>query len=127
MDEFAAFSIKKPKSCAACELLINRNNYSGSCIINKDFRMPLDKNKRADNCPLIFIDEERHVFPATSVREAFDALFDEADLLEDAANDAYEDDEIQVKSTWKRQGILTAIRMFGEKLRILDVDEWFDD
>jgi len=89
--------------------------------------MPLDKKKRADNCPLIFIDEDRNVFPATSVKEAFDALLDEADLLEDAANDSYEDDDIKIKSTWKRQGILTSIRMFGEKLRILDIEEWFDD
>jgi len=127
MDDFAAFSIKKPKSCAACELLINKNNFSGACIINKDFRMPLDKTKRADNCPLVFIDEERNVFPATSVKEAFDELLDECDLLEDAANDDFNDEDIRIKSTWKRQGILTAIRMFGDKLRIIDVDEWFDD
>ena len=127
MDEFAAFSIKKPKSCAACELLINKSSSNAACVINKDFKIPTDKNKRAENCPLIFIDEDRNVFPATSVREAFEELLDECDVLEDAANDDYNDDDVRVKSTWKRQGILTAIRMFGDKLRIIDVDNWFDD
>jgi len=127
MDSFAAFTIKKPESCAECDLLINRNIFSGSCIINKEFRMPLDKTKRADNCPLVFIDEDRCVFPVTAVREAFDVLLTMADDLENAANDPDSSEEAVLKTTWKRQGILEAIKAFGDKLRVLDVREWFDE
>jgi len=127
MDQFAAFSIKKPKSCADCVLLLNRNNFSGACIINEQFRMPIDKTKRADNCPLVFIDDERKVFPAATVKEAFDELLELADGLESFANDDKEDEEVRQNATWKRQGILAAIRMFGDKMRIMDVDEWFDE
>ena len=127
MDQFAAFSIKKPKSCAACDLFLNRNAFSGTCVINTNVRMPMDKTKRAANCPLVFIDDERKVFPAASVKEAFDELLELADGLDSFANDNSEDEEVKMKATWKRQGILQAIRMFGEKMRIMDVEEWFDD
>jgi len=127
MGSFAAFSIKKPDSCAACEILISRNKYSGSCVINKNFRMPLDETKRADNCPLIFIDNDRCVFPATEVKEAFDALLSFADELEASANDKKIADEIALKSIWKRQGILEAIKVFADKLRVIDILEWFDE
>jgi len=127
MESFAAFTIKKPESCAECELLINKNIFSGSCIINKDFRMPLDKTKRADNCPLVFIDEDRCVFPVTTVKEAFDVLLSLADELEITANDPDATEEVSLKSTWKRQGILEAIKAFGNKMRVIDVQDWFDE
>jgi len=127
MESFAAFTIKKPESCVECDLLINRNIFSGSCIINKDFRMPLDKTKRAGNCPLVFIDEERNVFPVTTVKEAFDDLLTIADDLESISNDPNTPEDVILKSTWKRQGILEAIKAFGNKMRVLDVQEWFDE
>jgi len=127
MDSFAAFTIKKPESCAECDLLINKNIFSGSCIINKDFRMPIDKTKRAGNCPLVFIDEDRCVFPVTTVKEAFDDLLSLADELETTANDPGSPEDTALKSTWKRQGILEAIKAFGNKMRVLDVQEWFDE
>jgi len=126
MEQFAAFSIKKPKSCAACDLFLNRNAFSGACVINTQFRMPLDRTKRAGNCPLVFIDDERKVFPAATVKEAFDELLELSDGLESFANDDNEDEEVRMKATWKRQGILEAIKMFGDKMRIMDVDEWFE-
>jgi len=89
--------------------------------------MPLDESKRADNCPLIFIDSDRCVFPATEVKEAFDALLKLADELEDTANDKKIADEIALKSIWKRQGILEAIKMFADKLRVIDIQEWFEE
>ena len=127
MGSFAAFSIKKPDSCAGCEILTSRNRYSGSCIINKNFRMPLDDSKRASSCPLVFIDNDRCVFPATEVKEAFAALLTAADELENQANDRVVPDEVALKAIWKRQGILEAMKMFADKLRVIDIQEWFEE
>jgi len=54
--------LEQPKTCGECLLCIDKNKYSGTCIINQNQRMPLNSNERAENCKAFFADKAFDTF-----------------------------------------------------------------
>jgi len=123
---FAAFSFPKPESCAKCPLLMASNKFSGICALNRDIRTSLESEVRAPHCPLIFLDDMRNTFPISKVKEAYEVLIKNADELESIIEDDRVDATKKENAESELRGILLAMKVIAEKLRLQDVKEWFE-
>jgi len=58
----AVLPIPEPESCEKCILCIDKNRYSGTCVIDREHRMPLGNNKRSSDCKVFFADKAFDAF-----------------------------------------------------------------
>jgi len=123
---FAAFSFPKPESCVKCPLLMASNKFSGVCALNREIRTSLESEVRAPHCPLIFLDDMRNTFPISKVKEAYEDLIKKADELESIIENNKEDAKRKENAESELRGILLAMKVIADKLKLQDVKDWFE-
>jgi len=102
------------------------NKFSGVCALNREIRTSLESDVRASHCPLIFLDDMRNTFPISKIREAYEELIKSADDLERIIEDKSADTTEKANAESELRGILFAMKVIADKLKLQDVKDWFE-